>query len=162
MSGPGRSHCLVSSVFQCRTPCSSSSVLCHLWSALVSASEMLTIVMLALWLWKAAALVPSYTHTHKRCFEAFKFLLAAVSVWQQTFLVLIFSLSATDNEVIYRSFDGDILKFNTHSNETELLMKNTTFVRFLFRYLCFGGRRKLLFNMRAMIKMLIYCEPILQ
>lgn len=45
-----------------------------------------------------------------------------------------FFASASDEEVIFRSFDGDILKVNTH-NQTELLMKNTTFVRFLFR--CF-------------------------
>lgn len=35
---------------------------------------------------------------------------------------------ASDEEIIFRSWDGDIMKFNTSSNETELLMKNTTFV----------------------------------
>ncbi|XP_029693089.1 inactive dipeptidyl peptidase 10-like isoform X3 [Takifugu rubripes] len=34
-----------------------------------------------------------------------------------------------DEEVIFRSFDGDILKVNTR-NQTELLMKNTTFATF--------------------------------
>ncbi|KAF3695169.1 Inactive dipeptidyl peptidase 10 Dipeptidyl peptidase IV-related protein 3 [Channa argus] len=33
-------------------------------------------------------------------------------------------------EIIYRSWDGDVLKVNTHSNETELLLKNTTFATF--------------------------------
>lgn len=37
---------------------------------------------------------------------------------------------ASDEEIIFRSWDGDIMKFNTSSNETELLMKNTTFVSF--------------------------------
>ncbi|TWW80311.1 Inactive dipeptidyl peptidase 10 [Takifugu flavidus] len=34
-----------------------------------------------------------------------------------------------DEELIFRSFDGDILKVNTR-NQTELLMKNTTFATF--------------------------------
>uniref|UniRef100_A0AAQ4P3E0 Dipeptidyl-peptidase 10 (inactive) n=1 Tax=Gasterosteus aculeatus aculeatus TaxID=481459 RepID=A0AAQ4P3E0_GASAC len=33
-------------------------------------------------------------------------------------------------EIIFRSWDGDILKVSTHSNETELLLKNTTFSTF--------------------------------
>ncbi|XP_075886811.1 inactive dipeptidyl peptidase 10-like [Nelusetta ayraudi] len=36
----------------------------------------------------------------------------------------------SDEEVIFRSWDGDIMKLNTSSNETELLMKNTTFATF--------------------------------
>ncbi|XP_044072620.1 inactive dipeptidyl peptidase 10-like isoform X2 [Siniperca chuatsi] len=36
----------------------------------------------------------------------------------------------SDEEIIFRSWDGDILKVNTHSNETELLLKNTTFATF--------------------------------
>lgn len=36
--------------------------------------------------------------------------------------------SILDEETIFRSWDGDILKINTHNNETELLLKNTTFV----------------------------------
>lgn len=36
--------------------------------------------------------------------------------------------SVVDEEIIYRSWDGDILKVNTTSNETDLLLKNTTFV----------------------------------
>uniref|UniRef100_H3DKF2 Dipeptidyl-peptidase 10 (Non-functional) n=1 Tax=Tetraodon nigroviridis TaxID=99883 RepID=H3DKF2_TETNG len=35
-----------------------------------------------------------------------------------------------DEELIFRSFDGDVLKVNTRSNETEILMKNTTFATF--------------------------------
>ncbi|KAK2906380.1 hypothetical protein Q8A73_010323 [Channa argus] len=44
-------------------------------------------------------------------------------------------------EIIYRSWDGDVLKVNTHSNETELLLKNTTFVyqhSFLASYLIYN------------------------
>ena len=37
-------------------------------------------------------------------------------------------ISVVDEEIIYRSWDGDILKVNTTSNETDLLLKNTTFV----------------------------------
>lgn len=40
-----------------------------------------------------------------------------------------------DEEIIFRSWDGDILKVNTHSNKTELLMKNTTFVSVSYRLL---------------------------
>lgn len=40
------------------------------------------------------------------------------------------SVFVLDEEIIFRSWDGDILKANTHSNETELLLKNTTFVSF--------------------------------
>lgn len=47
-------------------------------------------------------------------------------------LAMILFVSASDEELIFRSFDGDVLKVNTRSNETEILMKNTTFVRFLF------------------------------
>ncbi|XP_076603008.1 inactive dipeptidyl peptidase 10-like [Chaetodon auriga] len=36
----------------------------------------------------------------------------------------------SDEEIIFRSWDGDILKVSTHSNETELLLKNTTFATF--------------------------------
>lgn len=35
-----------------------------------------------------------------------------------------------DEEVIFRSWDGDILKVNTQSNQTDLLLKNTTFSTF--------------------------------
>ncbi|XP_030284917.1 inactive dipeptidyl peptidase 10-like [Sparus aurata] len=35
-----------------------------------------------------------------------------------------------NEEIIYRSWDGDILKVNTTSNETDLLLKNTTFATF--------------------------------
>ncbi len=37
-------------------------------------------------------------------------------------------VSVLDEEIILRSWDGDIVKVNTQSNETELLLKNTTFV----------------------------------
>lgn len=39
-----------------------------------------------------------------------------------------------DEEIVFRIWDGDILKVNTHSNETELLMKNTTFVSASYRF----------------------------
>ncbi|KAM9347061.1 inactive dipeptidyl peptidase 10-like [Symphorus nematophorus] len=35
-----------------------------------------------------------------------------------------------DEEIIYQSWDGDIFKVNTHNNETDLLLKNTTFATF--------------------------------
>ncbi|XP_041663100.1 inactive dipeptidyl peptidase 10-like [Cheilinus undulatus] len=35
-----------------------------------------------------------------------------------------------DEEIIYRSWDGDVLKANIHNNETQLLLKNTTFATF--------------------------------
>ncbi|KAM3607698.1 uncharacterized protein V6R79_012214 [Siganus canaliculatus] len=35
-----------------------------------------------------------------------------------------------DDEIILRSWDGDILKVNTQNNETEVLLKNTTFATF--------------------------------
>ncbi|KAI3356568.1 hypothetical protein L3Q82_017769, partial [Scortum barcoo] len=47
----------------------------------------------------------------------------------------------SDEEIIFRSWDGDILKINTHSNETEILLKNTTFVymhSFLASYLIYN------------------------
>lgn len=47
-------------------------------------------------------------------------------------MFVILFVSALDEELIFRSFDGDVLKVNTRSNETEILMKNTTFVRFFF------------------------------
>ncbi|XP_051260372.1 inactive dipeptidyl peptidase 10-like isoform X1 [Dicentrarchus labrax] len=36
----------------------------------------------------------------------------------------------SDEEIIFRSWDGDIMKVSTNSNETELLLKNTTFATF--------------------------------
>ncbi|KAF3842709.1 hypothetical protein F7725_001558 [Dissostichus mawsoni] len=39
-------------------------------------------------------------------------------------------VSLLDEEIIFRSWDGDIMKANTHSNETQLLLKNTTFATF--------------------------------
>uniref|UniRef100_A0A4W6FRF4 Dipeptidyl-peptidase 10 (inactive) n=1 Tax=Lates calcarifer TaxID=8187 RepID=A0A4W6FRF4_LATCA len=33
-------------------------------------------------------------------------------------------------EIIFRSWDGDVLKISIHNNETELLLKNTTFATF--------------------------------
>ncbi|XP_069554833.1 inactive dipeptidyl peptidase 10-like [Brachyistius frenatus] len=35
-----------------------------------------------------------------------------------------------EKEIIFQSWDGDVFKVNTHSNETELLLKNTTFATF--------------------------------
>uniref|UniRef100_A0A3B5BIP1 Inactive dipeptidyl peptidase 10-like n=1 Tax=Stegastes partitus TaxID=144197 RepID=A0A3B5BIP1_9TELE len=35
-----------------------------------------------------------------------------------------------EREIIFRSWDGDVIKVNTHNNETELLLKNTTFATF--------------------------------
>ncbi|XP_071212130.1 inactive dipeptidyl peptidase 10-like [Salvelinus alpinus] len=35
-----------------------------------------------------------------------------------------------DEEIIFRSWDGDVFKANTQSNETHLLLKNTTFATF--------------------------------
>ncbi|KAM3862172.1 inactive dipeptidyl peptidase 10-like [Diretmus argenteus] len=35
-----------------------------------------------------------------------------------------------EEEIIFRSWDGDVLKANTQSNETDLLLKNTTFATF--------------------------------
>lgn len=71
----------------------------------------------------------------------FKFFSSCVSLTADSYvLVIIFLVSATD-EVIFRSFDGDILKVNTR-NQTELLMKNTTFVRFFIQVfmLCYAVR----------------------
>lgn len=85
----------------------------------------------SLWLSKAAGFLPSFLIRLK----FYHFSGATASVWRHFYvLVIIFFASASDEEVIFRSFDGDILKVNTH-NQTELLMKNTTFVRFLLR--CF-------------------------
>eukprot|EP00064_Thunnus_orientalis_P003780 superscaffoldBa00000322_g3791 len=39
-------------------------------------------------------------------------------------------LLSKEEEIIFRSWDGDVLKANTQSNETELLLKNTTFATF--------------------------------
>ncbi|XP_042282856.1 inactive dipeptidyl peptidase 10-like isoform X1 [Thunnus maccoyii] len=39
-------------------------------------------------------------------------------------------VSVLEEEIIFRSWDGDVLKANTQSNETELLLKNTTFATF--------------------------------
>ncbi|KAM7380904.1 hypothetical protein PAMP_004174 [Pampus punctatissimus] len=36
----------------------------------------------------------------------------------------------SEEEIIFRSWDGDVLKINTQSNETEFLLKNTTFATF--------------------------------
>ncbi|XP_076023937.1 inactive dipeptidyl peptidase 10-like [Genypterus blacodes] len=36
----------------------------------------------------------------------------------------------SEEEVIFRNWDGDVLKASVHSNETELLLKNTTFATF--------------------------------
>ncbi|KAG7240482.1 hypothetical protein INR49_026765 [Caranx melampygus] len=33
-------------------------------------------------------------------------------------------------EIIFQSWDGDVLKISTHNNETDLLLKNTTFATF--------------------------------
>lgn len=43
--------------------------------------------------------------------------------------------SVLDEEIIFRSWDGDILKVSTDSNETDLLLKNTTFVS-LYHFYC--------------------------
>lgn len=34
----------------------------------------------------------------------------------------------TDSEVIYRNSDGHVIKFNILTNETEIVLTNTTFV----------------------------------
>uniref|UniRef100_A0A3Q3GR23 Dipeptidyl peptidase like 10 n=1 Tax=Labrus bergylta TaxID=56723 RepID=A0A3Q3GR23_9LABR len=39
----------------------------------------------------------------------------------------------SDEEVIFRSWDGDVLKADIHNNETQLLLKNTTFVSATFK-----------------------------
>lgn len=46
--------------------------------------------------------------------------------YMQYFLIFFYFFLV--EEIIFRSWNGDILKANVHSNETELLMKNTTFV----------------------------------
>ncbi|KAM7407887.1 hypothetical protein PAMA_003580 [Pampus argenteus] len=39
-------------------------------------------------------------------------------------------LLSKEEEIVFRSWDGDVVKINTQSNETELLLKNTTFATF--------------------------------
>lgn len=76
---------------------------------------------------KATGFVPSHIIKY-----VFTFFSSCVSLTADSYvLVIIFLVSATDEEVIFRNFDGDILKVNTN-NQTELLMKNTTFVRFFY------------------------------
>ncbi|XP_023008130.2 inactive dipeptidyl peptidase 10 isoform X2 [Maylandia zebra] len=36
----------------------------------------------------------------------------------------------SEDEIIFRSWDGDVFKINTRTNETDLLLKNTTFATF--------------------------------
>lgn len=94
-------------------------------------SSLVECLLDSLWLSEAAGFVPSSLITFK--FDHFSG--AAASVWQHFYVLVIISFaSAADEEVIFRSFDGDILKVDTH-NQTELLMKNTTFVGFLLK--CF-------------------------
>lgn len=38
------------------------------------------------------------------------------------------SICPTEDEIIFQSWDGDVFKVNTRTNETDLLLKNTTFV----------------------------------
>lgn len=46
---------------------------------------------------------------------------------------MVLFISPSEEELIFRSFDGDVLKVNARSNETEILMKNTTFVCFFIQ-----------------------------
>uniref|UniRef100_A0A3P9C7S6 Inactive dipeptidyl peptidase 10 n=1 Tax=Maylandia zebra TaxID=106582 RepID=A0A3P9C7S6_9CICH len=39
-------------------------------------------------------------------------------------------LLSKEDEIIFRSWDGDVFKINTRTNETDLLLKNTTFATF--------------------------------
>uniref|UniRef100_A0A668UTM2 Dipeptidyl-peptidase 10 (inactive) n=1 Tax=Oreochromis aureus TaxID=47969 RepID=A0A668UTM2_OREAU len=39
-------------------------------------------------------------------------------------------LLSKEDEIIFRSWDGDVFKVNTRTNETDLLLKNTTFATF--------------------------------
>lgn len=41
------------------------------------------------------------------------------------------SVYAAESEVVYRNRDGDVLKFNVATNETDVLLRNSTFVSFL-------------------------------
>uniref|UniRef100_A0A8D0AVT7 Inactive dipeptidyl peptidase 10-like n=1 Tax=Sander lucioperca TaxID=283035 RepID=A0A8D0AVT7_SANLU len=41
----------------------------------------------------------------------------------------------SDSEVVYRNRDGHVIKFNFASNETEVILTNSTFVRFLPQFL---------------------------
>lgn len=45
---------------------------------------------------------------------------------------------STDSEVIYRNSDGHVIKFNILTNETEIILPNSTFVSTLF----FFGKKK--------------------
>lgn len=46
------------------------------------------------------------------------------------------SLPYTDSEVIYRNSDGHVIKFNILTNETEIVLPNTTFVSRCCIYHC--------------------------
>lgn len=43
----------------------------------------------------------------------------------------------TDSEVIYRNSDGHVIKFNILTNESEIVLTNTTFVSTLVCILCY-------------------------
>lgn len=58
-------------------------------------------------------------------FDMILIILVKLNIVQILHLLL---LSLTDEEIIFRNWDGDVLKVNTKNNETDLLLKNTTFV----------------------------------
>lgn len=72
------------------------------------------------------------------CFEVFPrifflFLPGPVSKfsWLHADVVVVLLLYPADSEVIYRNSDGHVIKFNIVTNETEIVLMNTTFVSFI-------------------------------
>lgn len=45
-------------------------------------------------------------------------------------------ISVLGEEIIYQTSDGDVFKINVCSNETDLLLKNTTFVSIQKMFKC--------------------------
>ncbi|XP_047456351.1 inactive dipeptidyl peptidase 10-like [Mugil cephalus] len=71
----------------------------------------------------------------------------------------------SEEEIIFRSWDGDVFKVNVYRNETELLLKNTTFITFKaskfavspdLNFILFGYDVKQVYQHSSLASYLIY------
>lgn len=70
----------------------------------------------------------SFRRSDLSLFEAVQLLLSRSDL-HRVFTLRLFVCLFTDSEVIYKNSDGHVIKFNILTNETEIILMNTTFVR---------------------------------
>lgn len=99
------------------------------------------------------------------------FLFQTILLWQPEYCVDLFirptyyiiislfhSVCLSDDEFIFRSWDGSVFKASTEHNQSELLLKNTTFVSTSVIKIPFGERR--LFKSRSPTEWVNTCQGV--